>query len=669
MTKGSSSNTDFTDYWLQFFHSSRLEDFTKAWEQLVNEATLYVKEKSKDEPEYQEVSFEDAINEEYIQKDICFRALVVGEALRPYRYPTRVRLTCNFSKGDSCKSCGLFVAGGKMEAEVKLHPLELININEYHKNLLIRQQLGIVSCGHFRIKALEEQNLQELYLTPLLEEEQMEQRFITRHSFCIGNDITPNKVYKFYGRSINNPADQTVVFFFTEAVEEQSSLETFTLSENEKEQLKIFQVEQESTIEKKLTEIYNDFSLNLEPILRHRNDLMLACDLVYHSVLQFYFADSLQRGWGECLLIGDTSTGKTKSSEKLLRHYKLGIVQGVGGATIAGLIGGMTKMEGSHIMSWGLIPLNNSKLVMFDEMSDIDKEVIGQLTRIRGEGVASRTIAGGTRQTTSKVRLIWLSNPRRDMTTYDTGCDMVKDLIGKSEDISRFDFIVTASSDEVQAWQMNQRYPRKPKHRFTSELCNKLVLWAWSRKPNNVIFDQEVEEKILAYSIEMADKYSAAFPLVLGSTIRLKLAKLAVSLACRLFSTKDGENVFVTIKHVDFVKGWLEEMYRKPSFNYEDYSLFHRTNEKEVSSSKDIVRSVINKNCGDKAESFMLNMMNTKRITALEIQDFAQCGKMSADQLRTSLVSNQFLERKQGFYVKSPLFKKFLTQELKGEEE
>ena len=293
---------------------------------------------------------------------------------------------------------------------------------------------------------------------------------------------------------------------------------------------------------------------------------------------------------GECLIVGDTSTGKTKTAEKLLNHYKLGIIQGAENSSIAGLVGGITKLESNNIMMWGLLPLNNSKLVILDEMSGIDANVIGQLTRIRGEGEATRVIAGGPRKTSAKVRLIWLSNPRkRSMKLYDTGCDMVMELIPQQEDISKFDFILTVSDEEVSAEQMNVTYKNKPKHKYKTEYSHKLVLWAWSRKSDQVSFSKEVENLILKYAVEMADKYSPSFPLVLGSTIRLKLAKLSVSLAARLFSTEDGKTIIVKENHVKYVKRWLEKIYNKKSFGYGDYSAFRKETKIEKTSARNIV--------------------------------------------------------------------------------
>ena len=695
-------NKDFTDYFLLFFNSDREQEFYPAFKELVENAKtiqdifpdLFDKEsiltEELGESEYENISFYDAIKEDYINKPISFTAIVRGEAAKPYVYPVKARITCNMSRGEKCATCGLFLTGGNIEISLaNISPLELIDINSTTKMNLIKKKVGIMQCGQFEMDLLDQKYMQELFLSPIMEEvsakvnpekdERKEQRFIIRHAFSEGSDITPNRAYKFYSIPTPSPKNQSLVYYIKKSQEEESNLDHFKLSETDLKNLAIFRPENfdYDQIDKKLKEIYNDFSVNLSPIIKYRDDLMFSCDLAFHSVLHFWFGESFEKGWVENLIVGDTSTGKTKIASKLIKHYKIGVVQGAENSTIAGLIGGMTKFESINIMTWGLLPLNNSRLVVLDEMSGIDKQVFSELTRIRSEGIAERTIVGGSSSTSAKVRLIWLSNPRkRAMHLYDSGCDMIKELVGNEEDISRFDFVLTVSSDEVDTERINSIKTmgdenNRVTHKYKSELCNKLVLWAWSRKANNVTFEKGVERLILDLAIKMSQRYTPHFPLVLGSTIRIKIAKLSIALAARLFSSDEtGTNIIVTDNHVQYIYEFLDRIYNKPSFGYGDFSDYHKAGEDETINAKDSVMDDITRACPD-VKSFILSMLTNPRITALEIRDFARCGKDRADELRSKLVSNGFLIKKAGFYVKSDLFRKMLKKELstmKGEE-
>jgi hypothetical protein len=677
----SDKNKDFTDFYMLFVNTGRTKEFKPAWEKLVEEAKdvreefpeLFEKETTvkKDYEDYEEVDFHDANDEKYINCPISFKAIVRGEGIKPYIYPIKVRITCNHAKGDKCMGCGMAFAGGKMDLKLdSINPLELIDINDVAKLSLIKRKVGIHQCGQFNLKILEQKYMQELFLSPIMQyhSDFKEDRFIVRHAFAEGADAIPNKTYDFDVIPTASPKNQSLVFYVKNHKKEESDLDNFKLKDPDK--LKIFQPQDNTKIEERLKHIYDDLSVNVSPVIRFRNDIMLACDLAFHSVLNMNFGNSFERAYIECLIVGDTQSGKTKIASKLIQHYKYGVAKTMKNATVAGIIGGQTRFESVNIMSWGLLPLNHSRLVVLDEMSGAHQKLIEEMTSIRSEGIAERTIVGGSSSTPAKVRLIWLSNPRKwAVKDYDNGCKMVDELVGKNEDVSRFDYILTVAEDEVSSEKINSLrssgFSYITKHVYKSELCNELISWAWSRKASNIIFDEDVEEFILYYAVEMSKRYTSNFKLVVGSTIRLKLAKIAIALAVRLFSTKDGENVFVTEHHVQFAYDWLNKIYNKPSFGYGDYSDFFKTGQDQTEDSKAVFVKFLNDTIGwENKKDFILNMLTNSKITAIEIADFSRLKRDNADKLRTMLVSNGLLVKREGYYIKSNLFIKVLKEEL-----
>jgi len=73
-------------------------------------------------------------------------------------------------------------------------------------------------------------------------------------------------------------------------------------------------------------------------------------------------------------------------------------------------------------------------------------------------------------------------------------------------------------------------------HKYRSELCKRLITWVWSRTPSQVEFTTEAEDKVIEYASILTDKYTSGIPIVEAGDIRLKLARLSVALAGRLFS-------------------------------------------------------------------------------------------------------------------------------------
>jgi hypothetical protein len=98
-----------------------------------------------------------------------------------------------------------------------------------------------------------------------------------------------------------------------------------------------------------------------------------------------------------------------------------------------------------------------------------------------------------------------------------------------------------------------------------------LIRWVWTRKAEDVEFTQDAVETILVSAIAAARKYHSSIPLVEAADHRLKLARLSVGCAARLFSTDaTGEKVIVEKEHVEFVVSLLEKCYH--SLDYDTYS-------------------------------------------------------------------------------------------------
>ena len=185
-------------------------------------------------------------------------------------------------------------------------------------------------------------------------------------------------------------------------------------------------------------------------------------------------------------------------------------------------------------------------------------------------------------------------------------------------------------------------------------------MWAWSRKEKDIIFTDAAVEKILKYAIEMSGKYSDSIPLVQGSVQRIKLAKLAVSVACMMFSTDDGINVRVQEEHVDFVYEFLNEIYDSQYFGYNDYSANKRTDSHVAN----------NATIESRIRGIMKPSLPSKLIgkNAIQFDDFVDFSGLSRDSTRdlvSFLVTNNCLKRKKSFYVKTPEFIKILKTMIK----
>lgn len=558
---------DFTDY----IRENGKESFEKLLQNDKISKDEKVDEKVKDNPV--QVSLDEASSDKYFFKDIEMNVMISGKDLAPYFVPKKVLVSCHMGR-KVCKFCPLGVDGKKEVEFTKKDPelLAMINCTQDQQKGVIRKKAGILECHVYDIDVKEVMNIEEVRVIPEIDFSAQDREYVTRQLFSIGPSLHTNRSYKLKGITIPNPHNQYATQIIYDAKPTQDSIDQFAVTKEVKKELEIFQPGK-LTIAEKLREIYDDFTYNITHIY-HRNDVLMAIDLVYHSVLRFRFMNRVvQRGWTECLILGDTRSGKTESISSIINHYRAGELCTGENASFAGLIGGMQQAQDKWVISWGKIPLNDRRLVVIDEAGGLTLEHISSMSGARSSGIAE-IVKIQTEKTNARTRLIWLSNPRsgRKLDAYNHGVLAIRELMGRVEDIARLDFALTCASGEVDQKEIHQLSPPKIPHKYTTNLCNKLVLWAWSRKTEQIVFEPEATKRILEASQEMGAKYSSAIPLVEPAEQRIKLARLSAALACRLFSTDDGQKVLVTEEHILAIVDFLRAAYSKPSMGYDLFS-------------------------------------------------------------------------------------------------
>lgn len=589
---GTKEDKDVSDYYLK--HNNTAQDFMT----LVASA----KEFKPTEEELDTagvalpVSLIDARNSKYKHKRVEFEVRVVGKDTAPYNIPSVMKFKCG-TVGLNEKMCGACMigrAGGESDLKIASDPamLELIRSTKQQQMGLIKRKAGIPqSCAMYESEDILSTNIEEVLLAPEIESfaewNGEATTYLIQNAFFVSSAIEANRSYKMRGVMTPDPWTQHVTFLLDEAEPLQDSISSFKMTPEIYERLKIYQSE---NISDKFNEIHKDYEDNVTHIMG-RGDLLTGIDLIYHSVLGFNFQGvSIQRGWVEGLCLGDTRTGKSETTTKILHHYQLGEMSVAENTSYAGLVGGLQQTGDKRwFLTWGKLPLNDGRLFVIDEASGLETEDIARMSGIRSSGIAEVTKIQ-TERTTSRTRLLWLSNPRsgNHLSHYTFGILAVPELIGKAEDISRFDFVVSASRDEVPLADINKRtvVGGKVPHVFNSELSKELILWCWSRTPDQVEFESDAVDAILEYAIKQGTEYSSKIPLIEGANQRIKIARLSVAVATRVFSTDaNGEKVIVKKSHVDFTYNYLEQIYSKPSLDYKGFS------ERELGDTKVAIRS------------------------------------------------------------------------------
>jgi hypothetical protein len=272
------------------------------------------------------------------------------------------------------------------------------------------------------------------------------------------------------------------------------------------------------------------------------------------------------------------------------------------------------------------------------------------MSQIRSSGIAEITKIQ-TERTFARTRLVWLSNPRSDtpVSYFNSGVEIVKDLIGKPEDIARFDLVLVMATNEVPKEVINASSRETVEHIYTSELCHHLILWVWSRKPDQVIISEATTQKCLDVAEKLCNKYSSDVPIVTISEQKIKIIRLAVALAARLFSCDiKGEKVIVNPEHVEYIGEYLDKIYSTTAFAYDIWSKSRRsaitlTNEKLV---EDRLRAI--------GKAVIEVLMDMRQIRINDIEEVLGMTREEAKEFISFMVRNRALCKQYTYYIKQP---------------
>lgn len=570
-------NKDITDYFIKLGYSKN--DLDRI---IANTEVFKIKTSKKVEDQtINQIS----LNEININhgKNYEIKCLVAGKTSSSYLVPVKYAIRCiPLSNGAMCPNCPCAVSSSSvMEISIEHTDrtiLQLFECSDNEKQKVLKENANIPSqCYRCTI---EEQNtiaVKQVMLVPDIEFNKDNQEYVLREAFIINDDVETGQSYMMRGTTWSHPKDQRAVSQINYVERTRDNISSFRMTDELYNNLKIFQANGKD-VNSKVNEIIRDLSLNVTKIYG-RNDLHIAVDLVFHSVLSFKFNGKIEnRGWVECLLLGDTRTGKSETVQRLIDHYKAGEFLTGESTSFAGLVGGVNTNGRKNMVTWGKIPMNDRRLVAIDEVSGMSVDILEKMSGVRSSGVAEITKIQIER-THARTRLIWISNDREGKGLGGSGMyggvDALIGLIGKMEDVARFEFVVTAANGEVPIEEINQRLELIPQveHKYTTELSNSLVMWSWSRKMEDIVFTSETIDAIYKAANDMGAKYCpSVLPLVEGANQRIKISRLAIAVACRLFSTSNGQDVIVLPEHVEYVVNYLDSVYGKESFGYTQLS-------------------------------------------------------------------------------------------------
>jgi hypothetical protein len=576
--------------------------------------------------------------------------------MSPYIIPSKIKVKCTRDT-DYCAVCPVYV--NTEDYLYDIHPespivLEMIAKPKASQLGALKEELEIPRrCEACEFESKDFYNVEDVRISPRLEITDRSADRSMQPAICIGNGVDLNETYDMIGRMHPHPATQQSTLLISKYRKSKDALSSHQPSGD----LEIFRPDSWTLqgLKDKLNHIYSDLESNVTRVYGRRPVHMFV-DLAYHSPLFLSFEDKKVKGWVEILIMGDSAQGKTETTMNLQRHYKLGTKVECKNASVAGLLGGLQQMGSRWFVSWGIIPTQDKRLVILEELKGTTPEVISKLTDMRSSGIAEIPKIE-KRRTHARTRLIALSNPRSDnpVGSYSFGIEAIKELIGSLEDVRRFDACLLVSSDEVSNEIVNEAQESRVKvpHIYTSDLCHNLVLWSWVAE--DVIFEEDAKEAILSYASMMSETFCDAIPVVDRGSMRYKLARLAASIAARTYSS-DGSKVIVRLCHVEFINELLNEVYSTKLFGYLELT----QSIKAASTLTDVntIRKAILSTPFPK--DFVTNLLGRQYIELQDLQDWCSWDRNQAQSLLSVFVRKHAFIRRNRAYTKSSAFITYL---------
>ena len=571
--------------------------------------------------------------------------MIAGKS-QAFAAPRKLVGICDQSAGAKCNTCYFAASDGQREKTFdKDDPmlLQFMGVNEsMAKTRLYPKMLDANCTNHVQITATEEYVIEELLVTPSVEHRGDDaEPPIMRSVYSVGTYKTQaNQLARIVARQRPHPKDQTMILHGWHYERVASDIDTFTMTPKMMAALKRFRPKEGQTPLEKCYEIAEDLAANVTHIYG-RPMLHVGYDLVWHSATSFMFEGKpVTKGWLECLVIGDTRTGKSETAASLIKHYKSGVMRPLEGSSFAGLVGGAMNNNGaaSWLVKWGLIPLNDRRLVVLDEMSGLfgvngDKGILAEMSSIRSEGKAQITKMGHN-ETSARTRLIWISNPIDGHTTlsqsYDGCISAMQELVRNPEDIARFDFVMAAAQTDVESKVINSPRHKRVVHRHTTTFASELVMWAWSRRADQIKFLNGTEDLIYQKAESMGRRYVEDPPLLQRANARLKIARLAVAIAARTFSSdRTGEYIMVKKIHVRAAAQFLDDIYGHEAMGYKAHSDRIMKAARQAEESVEATRDFLVQN------SKAVRVLSILGSSPFKHHDFIEMGELDEDEART----------------------------------
>ena len=379
------------------------------------------------------------------------------------------------------------------------------------------------------------------------------------------------KKYKIIYKTVQHPLRQQELILIGKKVTNiDNDLQDFRITNDVKKRLSVFKQQSGETVDQAMDRLfeYDKGYIGGEA----QKDIVQTVDLVYNSPLSIKVGTRTIRGSIDAFMVGETRTGKSKTSKIKRELYDLGSIINLGTTTVAGLIGGTNKA--TNRTKIGLLPREHKNLVVLEEFSSMqDNAFIKAMTEIRSSNQVRIVRVDSDLRVPCTLRMLTISNPKtennstgKSLSSYPNGISVILELIHSPEDIARYDFFTLIPEPEEYISFLEEDFPKLPQESYKDR-----VRWVWTRKPEDIVMSPEVQRKLWFDSKELNEKYNTHVRLF-GTEAWQKVARVAVANAAMLVSTDDSfEKIIVKAEHVEWAKNFFIRLYDNSVFKLSQF--------------------------------------------------------------------------------------------------
>ena len=519
----------------------------------------------------------ESMSQENQNKTLELTVSIAGKQPEPYTAPRLITATCDQSKGAACQMCPIAAKNGQAEIEIRADDEQLfrfVDVAEQRRKTLMKEITGARCTDRVEFEVDENYHIEELLVQPSVDDRRDDetQQPVRRTAYSVStHSSTVNRKVRLVGKNVPDPKTGKLRFmsWVNEPVE--MDIDKFEMTPERDAMLRKFQPAEEQSPLDKCIEIARDMSENVTHIYG-RDLLHVGYDLVYHSVLSFKVGDMpIDKGWLEMGIIGDTRTGKSEIGIRLIKHYRAGVLQSCEGMSFAGLVGGVQQIDGRWHMTWGIIPMNDRRFVLLDEVSGLkEKDVIEQMSSVRSSGVAQVTKIAAE-ETSARTRLVWVMNPGDGSMIRDNpqgGMGAIRTVVPNAEDVARFDFVMATAKDDVDTKVINAGFAEHHSPEYDSIESETLVKWAWSLTRNDVFISEAAQRQVIKSAVAMGERYISDPPLIQSENVRFKILRVAAAIAARTYSVTKRGKLSVNAEHIRDAVRFLDMIYEEDAMGY-----------------------------------------------------------------------------------------------------